>query len=108
MIINDLSRVFIYSDLWKPIVINNKKGESKLKSVYSIVKKEIMPIFISAKHLDFTGKLFNVLNEWVDIPDSDTNDVVLTPRYVTVLMARLAQVNKDSYVWIMQQVQRGF
>lgn len=29
MIINDLSRVFIYSDLWKPI-----NGESKLKSVY--------------------------------------------------------------------------
>lgn len=26
MIINDLSRVFIYSDLWKPI-----NGESKLK-----------------------------------------------------------------------------
>lgn len=108
MIINDLSRVFIYSDLWKPIVINNKKGESKLKSVYSIVKKEIMPIFTSAKHLDFTGKLFNVLNEWVDIPDSDKNDVVLTPRYVTDLMARLAQVNKDSYVWDYAAGSAGF
>ena len=54
MIINDLSRVFIYSDLWKPI-----DGESKLKSVYTIVKNELMPIFTSAKHLDFTGKLFN-------------------------------------------------
>ena len=42
-----------------------------------------MPIFTSARHLDFTGKLFNVLNAWVDIPDSDKNDVVLTPRYVT-------------------------
>ena len=63
MIINDLSRVFIYSDLWKPV-----NGESKLKSVYTIVKNDIMPVFTSAKHLDFTGKLFNVLNEWVDIP----------------------------------------
>ena len=94
MIINDLSRVFIYSDLWKPI-----NGESKLKSVYTIVKNDIMPIFTSAKHLDFTGKLFNVLNAWVDIPDSDKNDVVLTPRYVTEMMAKLAEVNKDSYVW---------
>lgn len=40
-----------------------------------------------------------MLNAWVDIPDSDKNDVVLTPRYVTELMAKLAQVNKDSYVW---------
>ena len=103
MIINDLSRVFIYSDLWKPI-----NGESKLKSVYTIVKNDIMPIFTSAKHLDFTGKLFNVLNEWVDIPDSDKNDVVLTPRYVTELMAKLAQVNKDSYVWDYATGSAGF
>ncbi len=103
MIINDLSRVFIYSDLWKTI-----NGESKLKSVYTSVKNDIMPIFTSAKHLDFTGKLFNVLNAWVDIPDSDKNDVVLTPRYVTELMARLAEVDKDSYVWDYAVGSAGF
>jgi len=103
MIINDLSRVFIYSDLWQPI-----NGESKLKSVYSNVKNDIMPIFTSAQHLDFTGKLFNVLNTWVDIPDSDKNDVVLTPRYVTDLMAKLAMVNKDSYVWDYAVGSAGF
>lgn len=67
-----------------------------------------MPIFTSAKHLDFTGRLFNVLNAWVDIPDSDKNDVVLTPRYVTELMAKLAQVNKDSYVWDYAAGSAGF
>lgn len=103
MIVNDLSRVFVYSDLWKPV-----NGESKLKSVYTSVKNDIMPIFTSAKHLDFTGKLFNVLNAWVDIPDSDKNDVVLTPRYVTELMAKLAQVNKDSYVWDYAAGSAGF
>ena len=103
MIINDLSRVFIYSDLWKPI-----DGESKLKSVYTIVKNELMPIFTSAKHLDFTGKLFNVLNKWVEIPDSDKNDVVLTPRYITELMAKLAQVNRKSYVWDYAAGSAGF
>lgn len=94
MIVSELSNVMVYSNLWVP---NN--GESKLKSIYSIVKNEIMPIFTSAKHLDFTGKLFNVLNDWVDIPDSDKNDVVLTPRYVTDMMAKIAQVNMESYVW---------
>lgn len=103
MIINDLSRVFIYSDLWKTV-----NGESKLKSVYTSVKNDIMPIFTSARHLDFTGKLFNVLNAWVDIPDSDKNDVVLTPRYVTELMARLAEVDKDSYVWDYAAGSAGF
>lgn len=103
MIVNDLSRVFVYSDLWKPI-----NGESKLKSVYTSVKNDIMPIFTSAKHLDFTGKLFNVLNAWVDIPDSDKNDVVLTPRYVTELMAKLAQVNMDSFVWDYAAGSAGF
>lgn len=103
MIINDLSRVFIYSELWKPI-----NGESKLKSVYIVVEKDILPLFTSARHLDFTGKLFNVLNEWVDIPDSDKNDVVLTPRYVTDLMAKLAQVNMNSYVWDYAAGSAGF
>lgn len=103
MIINDLSRVFIYSDLWKA-----ENGESKLKTIYTSVKNDIMPIFTSARHLDFTGRLFNVLNAWVDIPDSDKNDVVLTPRYVTELMAKLAQVNKDSYVWDYAVGSAGF
>lgn len=103
MIINDLSRVFIYSDLWKAV-----NGESKLKTVYTNVKNNIMPIFTSAKHLDFTGKLFNVLNEWVDIPDSDKNDVVMRPRYVTELMAKLCMINKDSYVWDFAVGSAGF
>lgn len=103
MIVNDLSRVFIYSDLWR-----SNNGESKLKSIYSIINKDILPIFNTAKHLDFSGKLFNVLNEWVDIPDSDKNDVVLTPRYITELMAKLAQVNKDSYVWDYATGSAGF
>ncbi|MDR1912065.1 MAG: SAM-dependent methyltransferase [Helicobacteraceae bacterium] len=103
MIINDLSRVFIFSELYKP-----HNGESKLKTVYTRVKAEILPIFTSSHHLDFTGKLFNVLNEWVDIPDSDKNDVVLTPRYVTTMMAKLAKVDRNSYVWDYAAGSAGF
>ncbi|MEG0835863.1 MAG: N-6 DNA methylase [Anaerovoracaceae bacterium] len=103
MIVNDLSRVFIHSGLYAPI-----NGESKLKAVYAKVKAEILPIFTSTHHLDFTGKLFNVLNEWVDIPDSDKNDVVLTPRYVTTMMAKLSKVDRNSYVWDYTVGSAGF
>lgn len=50
----------------------------------------------------------DMFNEGVDIPDSDKNDVVLTPRYVTDLMAKLAKVNKDSYVWDYATGSAGF
>ena len=103
LIINELSRVSIYSKLYKP---NN--GESRIKTVYRTIKEDIVPIFTSAKHLDFTGRLFNVLNEWVDIPDGERNDVVLTPRYVCELMVNLCKVNKDSYVWDYATGSAGF
>ena len=103
LIINDLSSVFIYSQMYKPT-----NGESAIKTVYKTIKDDIMPIFTSAKHLDFTGRLFNVLNEWVDIPDGERNDVVLTPRYVCELMAKLCKVNKDSYVWDYATGSAGF
>lgn len=103
LIVNDLSNVFIYSQIYKPV-----SGESAIKTVYRTIKDDIMPIFTSAKHLDFTGRLFNVLNEWVDIPDGERNDVVLTPRYVCELMAKLCRVNKDSYVWDYATGSAGF
>lgn len=103
LIVNDLSNVFIYSQIYKPV-----SGESAIKTVYKTIKNDIMPIFTSAKHLDFTGRLFNVLNEWVDIPDGERNDVVLTPRYVCELMAKLCKVNKDSYVWDYAAGSAGF
>ena len=103
LITSELSKVFIYSGIYKP-----HNGESAIKTVYSIIKNDIMPIFTSAKHLDFTGRLFNVLNEWVDIPDGERNDVVLTPRYVCELMSKLCLVNKDSYVWDYAAGSAGF
>ena len=103
MVVNNLSHVFIYDTLWKP-----ENGESKLKSIYRMIENEILPIFNSSSQLDFTGKLFNVLNEWVNVPDGDKNDVVLTPRYVTDMMARLCRVNMDSHVWDYATGSGGF
>ena len=106
---NTLERVLLHSNLEK--LRKNKetnRNESRLKTVYREVEQKIMPTFLSAEHLDFTGKLFNVLNEWVDIPDGERNDVVLTPRYVTEFMAQLAEVNMDSFVWDYAAGSGGF
>ncbi len=104
VIVNVLSTVFLGTDsLYVP-----RNGESPLKTVYSFVYGQIMPYFTSKHHLDFTGRLFNVLNAWVKVPDGADNDVVLTPRYVTDFMARLAQVNRDSYVWDYAVGSAGF
>lgn len=95
MILNELEKVFIHTNLWQ-----SENGESKLKNIYKIVLDNVMPYLKNNRyHLDFTGQLFNVLNRYVDVPDGEKNDVVLTPRYVTELMARLCEVNKDSFVW---------
>ena len=104
MIKEILNKVFLHSKLEIP-----ENGESRLKTLYRDVKKDIMPFVNGELHdLDFTGRLFNVLNEWVDVPDGAKNDVVLTPRYVTNLMAKLCRVNMDSYVWDFATGSAGF
>lgn len=104
MICSVLSVVFVHSKLAEPI-----NGESKLHTLYKDIKQDIMPFLTGELHnIDFTGRLFNVLNEWVDVPDGAENDVVLTPRYVTQMMALLCKVNKDSFVWDFATGSAGF
>lgn len=104
MIENVLGVVFIHSMLERP-----ENGESKLRRLYIEVRNNILPFLSSELHnIDFTGRLFNVLNDWADVPDGAKNDVVLTPRYVTELMASICNVNKDSYVWDFATGSGGF
>lgn len=105
LIKTNFQQVFLQTDLYK----HYTPGESRLKKIYITVKKDIVPFFRKQKyHLDFTGKLFNVLNDWVKVPDGDQNDVVLTPRYVCDLMVKLCQVNMNSYVWDYAAGSGGF
>lgn len=105
MIADILNVVFLQSGLQTP----NEGGESKLHTIYADVKRDILPYVTGELHnIDFTGRLFNVMNEWVAVPDGDENDVVLTPRYVTELMASLCEVNMDSYVWDFATGSAGF
>ena len=105
MITDILKVVFLQSRLQVP----GEGGESKLHTIYADVKHDILPYVTGELHnIDFTGRLFNVMNEWVAVPDGGENDVVLTPRYVTELMAKLCEVNMDSYVWDYATGSAGF
>lgn len=103
MVINYLKPVFDKRNLWKP-----NKGESIIKSVYKQIKTEILPLLESNIHLDFTGRILNSLNDWVAIDNDRLNDVVLTPRFVTNLMARICRTDMDSFVWDTCMGSSGF
>lgn len=98
-----LESVFRKSVLWKP-----KNGISLLHTLFEQVKKDIVPCLESNLHLDFTGKILNSLNDWVSIENDAANDVVLTPRYVTQLMAKMARTDMDSFVWDKAMGSAGF
>ena len=103
MIIKLLETVFLVEKLWRPV-----GGESKLKTLYKEVKQSIIPILNTDLHIDFTGKIFNSLTDWINIENDHKHDVVLTPRYVTQLMVKLARTNKDSLVWDSAMGSAGF
>lgn len=81
--------------------LNTKEtdGMTAVAKIYSEIYDELRPTYLTADIADFTGRLFNVMNSWVDVPDGGANDVVLTPRYITDLMARICAVDMNSYVW---------
>ncbi|KGQ58622.1 MULTISPECIES: N-6 DNA methylase [Gallibacterium] len=76
-----------------------RDGESQLKRVFSKVFDDLGIYYKIGLTTDFTGKLFNEMYSWLGFTQDKLNDVVLTPSYVATLLAKLAKVNKDSYVW---------
>ncbi|EAH4571363.1 DNA methyltransferase [Campylobacter lari] len=103
LVINDLEKAFIYSKLYSVESYINKDlisgQESPLKKIYIQVLDNILPLVKKLKTADIAGRLFNSITKWLEVPDNEKNDVVLTPRYVVDLMVALAKVDKDSYVW---------
>lgn len=103
MIIGLLEGVFKKEVLWR-----SKNGISLLRTLFQQVKTDIIPCLESDLHLDFTGRILNSLNDWVSIENDAANDVVLSPRATTRLMAKLARTNKDSFVWDKAMGSAGF
>lgn len=95
---------FSTEGLWRP----DDGGISILHVLYKQIKEEIIPLFKEGINLDFTGKILNSLSDWASISDDAKNDVVLTPRYVTKMMAIMARTNMDSLVWDSAMGSAGF
>ncbi|WP_240329054.1 HsdM family class I SAM-dependent methyltransferase [Helicobacter suis] len=100
IVVHELQKVFIYSKLWQTNTYTRENiAESPLKTIYWRFLEGVFPLVKKLSQADIAGKLFNVLTKWLEVPDSEKNDVVLTPRIVVDLMVNLAEVNQDSYVW---------
>lgn len=98
-----LRPLFMKPDMWKP-----DGGVSMVRTLFRQVKAEVIPQLESPFHLDFTGKILNSLNDWVQIENDRYNDVVLTPRYLTSSMARMCRTDMDSFVWDRAMGSAGF
>ena len=96
-------RELIYRTLQNTLTTENinkvENGESQLKRVFVKIIDDLGIYYKIGLSTDFTGKLFNEMYSWLGFSQDKLNDVVLTPSYVATLLARLARVNKDSYVW---------
>ena len=53
-------------------------------------------------------EILNSFNGWVSIDNDRLNDVVLTPRFVTNLMARICRTDMDSFLWDTCMGSSGF
>lgn len=104
MVVRHLTQVFEENKLlWTP-----KNGISPIKRYYRQVVERIVPILKLRLNVDFTGIILTSLKDWMDLDNDKKNDVVLTPRYVTDLMARLARTDMNSFVWDTAMGSGGF
>lgn len=94
LIIRTLSNTILTENINKVV-----DGESQLKRVFIKIVDDLGIYYKIGLTTDFTGKLFNEMYSWLGFSQDKLNDVVLTPSYVATLLAKLAHVNKDSYVW---------
>ncbi|MCW1834591.1 HsdM family class I SAM-dependent methyltransferase [Pantoea ananatis] len=94
LIIRALSNTLLTENINKAVA-----GESQLKRVFSKIVDDLGIYYKIGLTTDFTGKLFNEMYGWLGFSQDKLNDVVLTPSYVATMLAKLARVNKNSYVW---------
>ncbi len=81
------------------IINKPQEGTTQLKRVFKKIVDDLGIYYKIGLTTDFTGKLFNEMYKWFGWTKDVLNDVVLTPSYVGTLLARLARVDMNSYVW---------
>lgn len=105
LVLSDMKDIFEDEFMWR----TNGNGESKIKYLFSFVQDKIIPYTNMSKsgRIDYTGRLFNVMTDWIARPDA-MNDQVLTPEYVTNLSAKICRVNMKSHVKDLTAGSGGF
>ena len=94
LIVRTLQNTLLSTNINRP-----ENGVSQLKRVFTKIVDDLGIYYRIGLTTDFTGKLFNEMYGWLGFSQDKLNDVVLTPSYVAKLLAQLARVNKDSFVW---------
>lgn len=94
MIIRNLKTTLLTENINKV-----ENGETQLKRIFSKIVDDLGIYYKIGLTTDFTGMLFNEMYGWLGFSQDKLNDIVLTPSYVATLMAKLARVDKDSFVW---------
>lgn len=94
LIVRTLQNTLTTDNINKP-----ENGESQLKRVFGKIVDDLGIYYKTGLTTDFAGMLFNEMYSWLGFTQDKLNDVVLTPSYVATFLARLARVNKDSFVW---------
>lgn len=93
VVIGYLSPVFS-----KRVLLSSSNGESIIESLYRIVQTDILPLLEGGGSFDFAGNILNAFDNFEGLDGDALNDVVLTPRYVASLMARITRTNMNSFV----------
>lgn len=89
-VINSIEQVLLHSNLHFPV-----NGESKIKTLFIKLYKTIIP-FIN--NIDVISPIFNIILSYVDVPDGEKNDVVITPKTTTNLMVKLANIDHNNTI----------
>ena len=75
LVINDLEKAFIHSKLYNVKSYTNEllhsSDESPLKKIYIQVLDNILPLVKKLKNADITGRLFNSITKWLEVPDNE-------------------------------------
>lgn len=94
LIVNKLSSTILTRN-----INAEENGESQLRRVFNKIYDDLGIYYKIGISTDFTGLLFNEMYRWLGYTQDKFNDVVLTPSYVATLLAKLARVDRNSYVW---------
>lgn len=89
-IISGFEQVLLHSNLYLPI-----NGESKIKTLFISLWETVIP---HINNVDIVSSVFNILLSYVDVPDGEKNDVVITPESTTTLMVKLANIDYNNTI----------